>query len=229
MNIKIVSHLFNKFIPLDCKSLFLDVQTTEDKVKDIMNEIYSDQMQLLSMVMYGKLKAENEENETREEEMKKENEKINEKYLRSVRYRNRRMYDEMLTYRNGLTKDTMKMVADKWLRRKEKEIKRRSLIREWKVLAAEIVRKVPYEEEFDEFSWEVYRIKKLIMPLIKLLHKTLSHIIINAWLYTEENIRLSLKTTTHKKKYFVHLSCPKGELFENCKIFIKKFLENYII
>ena len=232
MNIKIVCHPFNKFVPLDCKSLFLDVKTTEDKLNDIMKEVYSEEMELLSMTMYANIKERDKEKE--EYLLDPENKKINEKFLRSVRYRNQTMYEEMLTYRKGLTKDTMKLVADKWLQRKEKEIKKRtSSIREWKVLAAEIVRKVDYEEDnFVEFSWKVYPIKNLILPQVKLLHKILSHVVVDAWLYIEGNIRLTLRTThkrKDKKKFFVHLSCPKGELLEKCKTFITKFLQNYII
>ena len=225
MDIKIISHPFHGFVPIECKSLFLDVKTTPDKLEGIMRDVYGNDMQLFSMAIYGKVNKEYED--TRDNniyESLENNKKINEKYIEMRKSRNREMYDEMLTYRNYLTKDTTKLVADKWLRQKEKELKKRII--EWKVLAAEIVEKVEWnEEKLEEFSWKVLPIEELMMPLVKLLHKTLSRVLINTWLYTGENIRLSLRKD--KNNFFVHLECPKGELFEKCKSFITKFLHNY--
>ena len=220
MDIKIISHPFHGFMPIECKSLFLDVKTTPDKLEGIMRDVYGNDMQLFSMAIYGKV----QENKEYEDESLENNKKINEKYIEMRKCRNRKMYGEMLTYRNYLTKDTMKLVADKWLRQKEKELKKKII--EWKVLAAEIVEKIEWNEEMGEFSWKVLPIEELMMPLTKLLHKTLSRILINAWLYTGDNVRLSLRKD--KNNFVVYLECPKGQLFEKCKSFINNFLYNYI-
>ena len=231
MDIKIISHPFHGFVPIECKSLFLDVKTTPDKLKGIMREIYSDDMQLFSMVMYGKIQEKEEDEEQRIPiyKLMEDTKRLNEKYIEIRKCRNRKMYDEMLTYRNYLTKDTMKLVADEWLRHKEKELKKgKSEIVEWKVLAAEILQKVERNEEMTEFYWKVFPIEELMMSLVKLLYKTLSRVLIKAWLYTGENIRLSLRKDQYKNNFFVYLECPKGELFEKCKSFITTFLHNYI-
>ena len=227
MDIKIISHPFHGVVPIECKSLFLDLKTSPDKVENIMKEVYSEEMQIFSMVMYGKIQ-EKEEDEERVAIYKllEETKKLNEKYIEVSKCKNLKIYEEMLTYRNYLTKDTMKLVADKWLGNKEMKKCRRETI-EWRVLAAEIVRKVEWnEDEIEEVSWNVYPIEELIMPLIKLLYKTLSRVAINSWLYTGVSIRLSLRNNS--SNFFIHLSCPKGELFDNCKSFIKKFLQDYI-
>ena len=150
MDIKIISHPFHGFVPIECKSLFLDVKTTPEKLEGIMKEIYSNDMQIFSMVMYGKIqeKQEDEEQKIQIYKLLDGTKILNEKYMEMRKCRNRKMYEEMLTYRKSLTKDTMKLVADKWLRQKEKELKKgRSEIVEWKVLAAEIVQKVEWNEE----------------------------------------------------------------------------------
>lgn len=227
MDIKIISHPFHGFVPIECKSLFLDVKTTPDKLEGIMRDVYGNDMQLFSMAIYGKVQESKEYEDTRDNNIYRvleDTKRLNEKYIEMRKSRNRKMYDEMLTYRNYLTKDTMKLVADKWLRHKEKELKKRII--EWKVLAAEIVEKVEWNEEMGEFSWKVLSLENLMMPLVKLLHKTLSHVLINAWLYAGENILLSLRKD--KNNFVVHLECPKGKLFEKCKSFITKFLQDYM-
>jgi hypothetical protein len=234
MKIKIISHPFHGFIPIECKSLFLDVSTSPDKADDIMREIYSTDMKLFSMVMYGKIQEKKEEKGEEDDErrnmykLQEETKKMNEKYINFLKSKNCKMYEEMLNYRSLLSKDMMKLVTNKWLSEKEKKLKKReSETIEWKVLTAEVVRKVTYEDELDDVIWNLYPVEEVAIRVVKLLHKTLSDTIVNAWLYTDNQVVLSLRKY-NDKKLIVHLQCPKGELLQKSKIFINNFLEYYI-
>jgi hypothetical protein len=160
--------------------------------------------------------------------LQEETRKLNRKFINVLKSRDKKMYKEMLNYRTHLSKDMMKLIANKWLSEKEKKLKKReSETIEWKVLTVEVVRKVTYEDELDDVIWNLYPDEEVAIRVVKLLHKALSNTIVNAWLYTDNKVVLSLRKYDDKK-LIVHLQCPQGELLQKSKIFINNFLEHYI-
>ncbi len=222
MQICAISHLFNGFVPVDTKSLFLTFNIEKDEYDETIKEVKSRDFNLLSAVIHGQIRKDVETPYLG----------TNEKYIRSRKYRDKKLCLDLLTAHkydkkcelSVLNKDMMKLICRKIVARGFKDRFH------WKLLAVENFVKFENVEKRKQIkSWNLFPIEDLCLPLVKLLHKTLSYIIKDVWLLNESLYEIYLRKTVKPKRLVLHFESEHSLIFEKCTLIIQSFMKNYII
>ncbi len=222
MQICAISHLFNGFVPVDTKSLFLTFNIEKDKYDETIKALKSKDFNLLSAVLHGQIRK----------DVYLGTNGINEKYIRSRKYRDKKICLDLLTAHkydkkcelSVLNKDMMKLICRKIIVGSFKDRFH------WKLLAVEnFVKFENVERRKQVRSWNLFPIEDLCLPLVKLLHKTLSYIIKDVWLLNESLCEIYLRKAVKPKRLVLHFESHHPLIFERCTLLIHSFMQNYII
>ena len=230
MQISAVSHLFNGFVPLDTKSLFLTFTIEKENYEESIKSIKSRDFNLMSAIIHGQIRRQNNDDAP----IGLFNDQFNKKYIRSKKYLDKKIISSLLAAykydKNSklsiLNKDTLKLICQKLLQTRDFKINLH-----WKLLAVEsfIEFNIKNVKEKKICSWNLFPIEEICVPLIKLLNKTLSYIIKDVWLLNENVGEIYLKKAIKPKQLVLYLESDNPLIFEKCKSIIRGFIKDYII